>query len=311
MPSQAGRRAIVTGANNGIGYEVAWQLLDHGASVVLAGRNEEAVEQAAEDLREQFPGADIEAKVVDMSSLQSVRAFATDMLSSSKPIHLLVNNAGICTAMPFTVTKEEFEVTMVTDYFGPVYLTQLLLPRMLQSQSARIVNMSSCGEAVGRLDFQDLRGLKMGTSGFTAYARAKLYLLMWSMELNRRLQQIGADVQCYAVHPGVVASSAWNKFDFEYLMGINIYIQGRLWGASPATGALSTLYAATEPHLPGGRYYGPNYLVMVAGYAHECMPWNLRAHDAAAKACLYGETLKLLTEATGGKVPQLPQELQG
>lgn len=310
MPSQEGKRAVVTGANNGIGYEVAWQLLDHGASVVIAGRNRVLVEQAAEDLREQFPGSEVEAKVVDLASFESIREFAGDLLSTEKPIHLLINNAGICTSEPFQLTKEGYEITMATDYFGQVYLTQQLLPRMLQSQPARIVNMSSCGEAVGHLDFADLKGAGMGTSGFPAYARAKLFVLMWSIELHQRLQSLGANVQCYAVHPGVVASSAWNKYDFQYLMGINIYVQGRLWGESVAQGALSTLYAATVSHLPGGKYYGPNYLIMVAGHDHECMPWNPSAHDAGARAHLYRETARLLREDTGGKSVNLPQELQ-
>lgn len=299
IPSQSGKRAVVTGANSGIGFEVCKQLLQHDlCELVMGSRNMELVEHAAQDLREQFPSARIVAKHLDLGDFSSVRSFADEVLADNKPIHLLINDAGRYIDTPFEVTKDGFEVQMKTNYYAHVYLTHLLLPQMIRTKSARIVILSSMAEMFGKLDWDDLKGEKVGTSGMAAYGRSKLFLLMFSYELDRRLKLAGADVNVYATHPGLVRTGLFDKVDFRYPFAVISFVQGLLIGLDPVGGSMSTLYAATKPTLPGGTFTGPSY-IFNTGTTLVGKPWNPTALKADAQVKLYDATMDILRDTTG------------
>ncbi|KIY95843.1 Retinol dehydrogenase 13 [Monoraphidium neglectum] len=205
-PDQLGKVFVVTGANSGLGYETTLRLAERNALVVMAVRNTESGNRAAEAIRYQVRGAKLLVWHVNMASFRSVRAFASRVAASfPSGIHGLVNNAGVLNAPvsgAAATSENGIEVTRAVDYFGPVLLTHLLLPSLAVAAPSRVVSVSSLGEALGALDWGDLRGLNSPASTFRAYGCAKLMLLMWTRELNRRLRGTGID--CFAVHPAVV-----------------------------------------------------------------------------------------------------------
>jgi NAD(P)-dependent dehydrogenase (short-subunit alcohol dehydrogenase family) len=129
IPSLNGRVAVVTGGNSGIGFEVARHLAQHGAAVALVGRNQQLVEWAVEDLKEEFPGADIRSFTANLEVMKEVAALARELLAAYPSIHLLVNNAGRFLDADFDTTPEGLEQTMAVNYWGHVALTTLLLDR--------------------------------------------------------------------------------------------------------------------------------------------------------------------------------------
>lgn len=202
MPDLTGKIAVVTGASSGIGFETCRALLDHGAEVVMVVRDPELGQQAARDLQEEYPGSIIHVKQANMIYLKEVKALADELLRMGLPIHILINMAGKFLDEPFEVTPEGFERTIALDYFGHVYLTLLLLDRIIASAPARIINMCSEAEAFGKLDMSDLTGVNIKDGGIRAYGRAKLMFLMFNHELQRRLKLTGKPVDAFAVHPG-------------------------------------------------------------------------------------------------------------
>lgn len=306
VPDMFGKVAIVTGSDSGIGLKTAEQLALHHAHVIMAVRNTDAAKQQVARIQEHSPWAKFTVMYLELSSYKSIRAFAEEFLASKLPLHVLVNNAGVLAPGPGHMTSEDgFEYTLAVNFFGPKYLTHLLLDRLKASAPSRIVNVASLGEMAGDIDWEDLGGSKLSHSGWQAYARSKLFLIMYSFDLNRRLRGTGVDV--YAVHPGVVNSPGEGKSDKHYIMALLAYVGAHLNGQTEERGALSTLYAATEPRLQGrgGRYYGPNpFGLQVLGYAGgntvERTPFNHYAKDPAACTQLY-ERASLLSRAAAAK----------
>ncbi|GLC40817.1 hypothetical protein PLESTB_000019600 [Pleodorina starrii] len=312
MPDMFGKVVLVTGANSGIGYQTTRLLARNNAHVIMVVRDIDKGKKAIEDIKSEFSFAKLTLMQADMASLKSVRKLADDVLATGSPLHVLINNAGVLAPGPFTVTEEGFELTLATNFYGPLYLTLLLLPRLRASAPARIVNVASFGEMFGKVHWDDLRGVDMSSSGLTPYAASKLYLLMVSRDLNRRLRGIGVDV--FPVHPGIVSTPGEAKSDRSYLVSLSALINSRLHGQSALRGALAPLFAATEPKMQGrgGTYLGPNaFGLQLFGWggfntvARE--PVNWAAKDAETCKQLYDATRAVLDSATVaaglGKVP--------
>eukprot|EP00879_Flechtneria_rotunda_P008580 GHRR01008990.1.p1 GENE.GHRR01008990.1~~GHRR01008990.1.p1 ORF type:complete len:251 (+),score=62.09 GHRR01008990.1:755-1507(+) len=194
---------------------------------------------------------------------------------------------------------------LAVNYYGHCYLTLLLLPKMIESgQQARIVNVASSAEQYGTLDFLDPKGKTLVNAGIQGYARSKLMLLMFTFELQRRLKLLRAEVDAFAVHPGLVITTMFIKVDFRYVAATLIYLWGLIIGTPPGTGARSTIYAAADPRLTGkgGQYIGPHYSFNRFHTAHR-KPWNRRAYDVNAWQNVWTMTLETLREVTGQDVP--------
>jgi NAD(P)-dependent dehydrogenase (short-subunit alcohol dehydrogenase family) len=245
-----GRTVIVTGANSGLGAIAATELARAGAHVVLAVRDTRRGEAAAAAM----PGA-TEVRALDLADLASIRAFANGWQG---PIDVLVNNAGVM-ALPERWTADGFETQFGTNHLGPFALTNLLLP----SITDRVVTISSFAHRYGRIDFANLNAERR-YGRWTAYCQSKLANLLFTLELQRRLEAAGCAVSAHAAHPGYAATNLQghtNNFLDRLVMGVT----NRVIAQSEEMGALPILYAATQD-LPGASYTGPGGLQEIRGH---------------------------------------------
>ncbi|TDD32066.1 SDR family NAD(P)-dependent oxidoreductase [Actinomadura sp. KC06] len=255
IPDLSGRRAIVTGANSGIGHHTALQLARRGASVVLACRSAERGRAAADRIRAAAPDADVVLGRLDLADLSSVRTFAAE--HGDAPLDVLVNNAGVM-AVPRGSTADGFETQFGTNHLGHFALTGLLMDALRAAPAARVVTLTSGFAWSGRLRFDDLQGERRYRK-WTAYGQSKLANLVFAKELDRRVPELTS----VAAHPGYAATNlqqAGPKLQGSTIMEKAFGLGNALMAQSAAAGALPSLYAATAPDLRGGACYGPRLL---------------------------------------------------
>jgi NAD(P)-dependent dehydrogenase (short-subunit alcohol dehydrogenase family) len=262
MPSLAGRVAIVTGANSGLGYETARALAGHGATVIMACRSTERGAAALAQIRSSVLDPDASVRPLDLAYLSSVRSFVDDFDGG---LDILVNNAGVM-AIPRRETADGFEMQFGTNHLGHFALTGLLMPALLQRPGARVVTVSSQAANIGRLNFDDLQGARHYTR-WTAYGQAKLANQVFCLELDRRARAAGVDLVSAAAHPGYAATNLQTAAGgfWERLMGLG----NAMVAQSAAAGALPTLYAASAPGIQGGTYYGPDQIGGMRGHPRQ------------------------------------------
>ena len=255
IPDQKGRTAIITGANTGLGFETAAALAANGARVVLAVRNLEKGENAIRRIRAAYPAARVELQVLDLCSLASVRAAAEALTSNLDTIDVLINNAGVVLA-PKATTADGFEMHFGTNHLGHFALTGLLLDRMLATPGSRVVTVSSLGHRLSSgIRFDDAQWDRE-YSRFGAYGQSKLANLLFTYELQRRMQ--GSGTIAVAAHPG----GSNTEFSREMPTPFRQFfaIAGPVFAQPPSKGALPSLRAATDPEVLGGQYLGPDGL---------------------------------------------------
>jgi len=189
------RTIVITGATDGLGKGLASELAPTGARLILHGRNEEKGQALLEELGPKATG-ELEWRRADFASLDDVRDLA-DTLGEEERIDVLVNNAGIGTAGPREESEDGYELTFQVDYLAPFLLTRRLLPLIKRTAPARIVNVSSAGQAP--IDFDDVM-LEQSYTGVQAYCQAKLGLVMLTFDLAEELEGSGVTANC--LHPG-------------------------------------------------------------------------------------------------------------
>lgn len=260
LPSLAGRMAIVTGANSGIGLAAARELARAGGRVILAVRDTSKGEQAARSLH-----GDVEVRRLDLADLASVREFAGGV---EDDIDLLINNAGVM-APPRMETADGFELQLGTNHLGHFALTGRLIETLLSAEAPRIVNVASLAHRRGSMDFDDLNW-EQGYSRWPAYGRSKLANLLFTFELDRRLRAIDSAAIALACHPGYAATNLQTAGPGEGNWGIVLkpamLVANLLLGQSDEMGALPTLYAATSPEAEGSDYIGPDGIGQARGH---------------------------------------------
>lgn len=259
IPPQDGRVAVITGANSGIGFHAARELARHGAHVVMACRNEKKAREAMAKIRADIANASLSFVPLDLSSQKSVRDAATLIRRQQRKIDLLLNNAGLMW-LEEGLTEDGFEQQIGTNHFGHFTLTLQLLERMEKVPGSRIVTVSSIAHRGGKIHFDNLT-LKGEYGRQKAYAQSKLANLMFAIELDRRLQQAGAQTRSLACHPGVSNTNLAVPGIVEQSplkIGKIVDWIWPLFTQSAEKGAWPTLYAATSADVEGGHYYGPN-----------------------------------------------------
>ena len=287
MPDLSGKTCIVTGGNSGLGYEAALQLAGKGARVVLACRNTEKARDAIEAITSAKPGASLEAMELDLASLTSVRGFAKNFLDTHGALDVLCNNAGVM-ALPHRRTPDGFEMQFGTNHLGHFALTGLLLERLLGTPGARVVTVSSTMHRTGKIHFDDLQWERR-YSKWGAYGQAKLANLLFTYELQRKLDAKGASLITVACHPGYAATNlqaTGPRMQGSKLMERMTQVANRLFSQSAAMGALPTLYAATSPEVRGGDYIGPDGFMENRGHPKKVRS-NARSRDQSAAARLW------------------------
>jgi len=253
IPDQAGKVAIVTGANSGLGRITALELARHGAHVVVACRSAEKGEEAAQEIRAETDGPKPRVLALDLGSLDSVRRFAGEL--EGEPVDLLVNNAGVMMT-PRQTTSDGFELQFGTNHLGHFALTGLLLDAVQRSESGRIVTLSSNEHKGGKIDFDDLQK-ENSYSPRGAYQGSKLANAVFAVELDRRLRASGSSAISVFAHPGYSATNLQSTGPTGVAKAA-MAITNRVLAQSAERGALPTLYAATAPGVEGGDYYGPD-----------------------------------------------------
>ncbi|WP_258769713.1 SDR family NAD(P)-dependent oxidoreductase [Bradyrhizobium arachidis] len=263
IPSQAGKRIIVTGANSGIGWHAALELARAEAEVTIASRDQTKAEEAANRIVAIVPNAKVSTGKLDLSNPASVRAFAESQLALSRPIDVLINNAGVMALPDRRESVGGHEMQFATNVLGPYQLTALLLPTLLRSPSPRVVTVASGTHAMGGpVPIVDLDS-KQGYKPIKVYAKTKLANVLVARELQRRAGDRLLSVIC---HPG---ASKTNLFaDTSLLMLLSVFalyplIQNATMGAEP------TLMAATSKDIKPGGYYGPGGFMRLRGHPTE------------------------------------------
>jgi len=297
MPGQHGRVAVVTGANAGLGYEIALALAAKGALVVLACRNLGKADAAADRIRTAVAGAQIEVSQLDLAGLASVAAFAERLAATHDRLDLLINNAGLM-AVDRARTADGFEMQLGVNHLGHFALTARLLPLLLATPGSRVANMSSMGHRRGRLHDGDLMLDREGYRRWPAYFQSKLANLLFTAELQRRLAEAGAGTIAVAAHPGVSRTDLGTEGS-----GLTNRLSHLSMGlAQPApVGALPMLRAATDPSVRGGQFWGPRFVVR--GRRPVVETPSRRARDAAAARRLWAASVELT-----GLEPQVPAQ---
>lgn len=280
LPSFSGRTVVITGANSGLGEVTARELAAKGATIVMAVRNTEKGAAAAQRMR-----GEVEVRQLDLQDLSSVRRFADGIDQAD----VLINNAGIMAAA-YALTVDGFEGQIGTNHLGHFALTNLLLPKL----SDRVVTVSSMAHWAGRINFDDLHFKTRRYSPWLAYSQSKLANLLFTSELQRRLEAAGSPLRAIAAHPGYshtnLQGASGRKLGDALMSAAT-----RVFATNADFGARQTLYAASQD-VPGNAFVGPRF-----GYVGRSQPVgrSRRARDAAAAAALW----ELSEQLTGTKFP--------
>jgi len=257
IPDQQDRIAVITGANSGIGYEAALALAKSGATVIIASRSGERGQGAVQRIRDRHQPSRVEFMQLDLASLESIALFAEEFAVRHDRLDLLINNAGVMMT-PFQKTEDGFELQFGTNHLGHFALTGHLLELVARTPGSRIVTVSSMAHKLGRIDFEDLNG-ESNYNRTKAYEQSKLANLLFTYELQRRLESNGSETLSVAAHPGWTATNLQSNTIIFRMMN-------PLVGMTPEQGALPSLYAAVAPGVKSGEYFGPRGLFEIRGY---------------------------------------------
>ncbi len=288
VPDQSGKTIVVTGANTGLGYEAARALSARGARVLLACRSQQKAEDAIASIEAQNGAVDVRFVALDLGDLSSVSRCAEQLIAEDK-IDVLINNAGLMVP-PYELTKDGFESQFGVNHLGPFALTGLLLKKMAETPSSRVVNTSSIAHNVGKIRFDDINA-ERGYNASARYGMSKLANLLFSYELQRRLEAARMPVLSLACHPGI-ASTELSRYMPRVLSKATELLQPLLNTAG--AGAWPTLCAATAPNVLGGEYYGPAHRFETAGPAKK-----VRSNRASRDADVAERLWNLSIEMTG------------
>jgi NAD(P)-dependent dehydrogenase (short-subunit alcohol dehydrogenase family) len=262
IPSLAGRTAVVTGANGGLGLETARALAGAGAHVVVAARDQAKAARALEAIRTNDPGADVALVELNLASLASVRAAAEQIASEHSAIDILVNNAGVM-GIPEQQTEDGFEMQLGVNHLGHFALTAHLLPALLAAPAARVVSVTSIARHTGLPADPKNPHLHGRYRPWRSYNRSKLANYHFAIGLQRRLAAAGAPAISLMAHPGL-SNTNLQAHSVEATGGGFSqrfwYAAARHTGMTAAAGALPQLRAATDPRARGGELYAPRFM---------------------------------------------------
>ena len=293
IPDLGGKTILVTGANSGLGYETALALAGKGAHVLLACRDQTKGRAAEAQIRAAHPRATTTLVPLDLATLADIRRCADALRAAYPRLDVLVNNAGVM-ALPYRKTQDGFEMQFGTNHLGHFALTGLLLDRLRATPGARIVTVSSGFHRLGKIRFDDPQW-ERGYSKWGAYGQSKVANLLFTYELQRKLDAAKADVISVAAHPGYAATNlqaAGPRMEGSSLAERLSEIGNRLFAQSAAMGALPQLYAAVAPDIRGGDYVGPSSIGELWGSPRK-VGSNPHSRDVAAAQRLWAlsETL--------------------
>jgi NAD(P)-dependent dehydrogenase (short-subunit alcohol dehydrogenase family) len=277
-----GKICLITGGNSGIGKATAVGLAKMGATVVIVSRNKGKGETALTDIIAKSGNKNVELILADMSSQDSIHKLAEEFKARYENLHLLINNAGVYLTKR-AATEDGLESTFAVNYLGPFLLTSLLLDILKASAPSRIVNVTSDAHNGANLNFEDLQGEKR-FSGWQAYGRSKLAMILFTHELAKKLEGTGVTVN--SAHPGVVRTNFAKNNGGIVMLGFRFL---GIFFISPESSAKRILYVATSGDLDGvtGKYFTKMHEVRSSPESYD--------DDAARRLWLVSEQLAKLS----------------
>jgi NAD(P)-dependent dehydrogenase (short-subunit alcohol dehydrogenase family) len=297
IPDLTGKRAVVTGASDGIGLGIALRLAAAGAEVVMPVRNPRKGEEAAARIRERIPDANVSLRALDLSSLASVEELGKTLLDEDRPLHILVNNAGVMTPPDRRTTADGFELQFGTNHLGHFALVHHLLP-LLRAGRARVTSQVSVAANRNAINWDDLNW-ERSYNGMRAYSQSKIAFGLFGLELDRRSKAGGWGITSNLSHPGVAPTSLLAARPelgrAKDTLGVRLIrtlsARGVLVG-TVHTAQLPALHAATSPEAKGGAFYGPSGPGHLGGPPAEQKPYTrLRGIEDAQRIWRMSEEL--------------------
>ncbi|KJE96197.1 short-chain dehydrogenase/reductase SDR [Capsaspora owczarzaki ATCC 30864] len=283
------RVAIITGASSGLGQETARVLALKGARIILAIRNLEAGQKVAQEIQQSTGNTKIEAMLVDLTSLKSIKEFADTFLAKRLPLNLLINNAGVMANPTRETTADGFEMQFGTNHLGHFYLTQLLTPALIAAAPSRVVAVSSLGHTFSPVVFDDINWEK-SYDRWLAYGHSKTANALFALELNKRLSPKG--VIAVSLHPGGAATNLSRHIPRDYAIS---------QGWMNEDGTMNSVFKTVEQCSSTTVYcaIAPEVLEHGGAYFEDC---NLgvpvpHASDPEAAAKLWEVSEKLISNA--------------
>ena len=288
VPDLTGKRAVVTGASDGIGVELALRLARAGAEVLLPVRSAAKGEAAATRIRAAVPAAEVAVGELDLASLASVARLADTLLADGRPIHLLINNAGVMTPPTRQTSADGFELQLAVNHLGPFALTARLLP-LLRAANGRVTTQASVAADRNVLHWDDLQW-ERSYDAMKAYSSSKIAGALFALALDRHSRAGGWGITSNVAHPGIAATNLLASHPELGRSGdtLSVRVIRRLAASrlplaqSAAEGALPALHAATSPSARGGTLYGPGGFRHLTGAPAEQRPYAqiISAQDA-------------------------------
>ena len=270
VPDLSGKRAVVTGASDGIGLGLATRLAAAGAEVLLPVRNPRKGEAATTTIRQRNPNANVSLRALDLSSLDSVAALGEALREEGHPIHILINNAGVMTPPDRQTTADGFELQFGTNHLGHFALVGHLLP-LLRAGRARVTSQISVAANRNSINWDDLNW-ERSYDGMRAYSQSKIAFGLFGLELDRRSQANGWGITSNLSHPGIAPTSllaarpeVGRDQDTRGVRLIRTLSARGILVGTVQTAQLPALYAATSPDAKSGGFYGPRGLGHMGG----------------------------------------------
>jgi NAD(P)-dependent dehydrogenase (short-subunit alcohol dehydrogenase family) len=260
VPDLTGRRALVTGASDGMGRVIATRLAAAGAEVLLPVRNRRKGEDAVARIRQQQPDARVSLLDLDLSSLASIAALGEALRTEGRPLNLLIGNAGVMTPPDRRSTADGFELQFGTNHLGHVALVAHLLP-LLRAGRARVTSQVSIAANQGAINWDDLNWERRYDGG-RAYSQSKIAFGLFGLELDRRSRAHGWGITSNLAHPGIAPTNLLaarpelgREGDTRAVRLIRALSARGILVGTVESAALPALLAVTDPR--PGPFYGP------------------------------------------------------
>jgi NAD(P)-dependent dehydrogenase (short-subunit alcohol dehydrogenase family) len=264
IPNLLGKLALVTGASDGLGLEIARRLALAGAEVILPVRNPKKGAAAVDRISAEAPDSVVSTRVMDLASMRSVHELGEVLSREGRPINIWVNNAGVMIPPTRHESEDGFELQFATNFLGHFALVGHALP-LLQAGHGHMTTMSSFGSRNGKIDFDDLQSSK-NYKPWPAYNQSKLALTLFAREFARRSAVEHWNIMSNVAHPGLTVTNLQGSGpnlgrDSRSAMTRTFPWLGRHFPSivqQVDTGALPALYAATSPDAKNDAFYGPS-----------------------------------------------------
>jgi NAD(P)-dependent dehydrogenase (short-subunit alcohol dehydrogenase family) len=306
VPDLSGKLAVVTGASDGVGLVLTARLAASGAEVVMPVRNRRKGEAAVAKIKQRYPKATLSLRDLDLSSLRSVAALGATLVGEDRPIHILINNAGVMTPPERQTTEDGFELQFGSNHLGHFALVSHLLP-LLRAGGGRVTSQLSVAANGNAINWDDLNW-ERSYNGRRAYSQSKIAFGLFGLELDRRSRAAGWGITSNIAHPGVAPTSllaarpeVGRARDTAGVRLIRVLSRRGILGTVESA-ALPALYAATSPDARGGRFYGPSgFQHLSGGPAEQPIYSRLRSEGDARRIWQVSEDLtRVARSARGG-----------